>query len=596
MPSAASRLGSLLACVALAAGAATPQSLRLGMLAPEGSFDALRSWDFMEPYLALALPDVAVEVRRLPHGALRAAIHDGEIDFFIANSGFFVEAEAAHGASPVATLDSPYALSPTQAIASTLIASAGNHEIRGLADLRGKRLVAVHDIAFGGYQLGMHALKQAGVEREDLASLEFTGLPVDQLLEAVRTGRADAAILRSCLFESLTHRGAFNRAQFKVLGPVGKDRYACGRSTDLYPDWPFAMLPHADPALAKRVSMALFAMPRTESGFAWTVPTDYSGIHRVFRDLEIGPYAYLGRQTLGGLVLRYWHWFAFAFVLLAGALLHVVRVESLVRARTRELRGALAERDRIEAESRAKETQLDHLSRLGVLGEMSTMIAHELNQPLSAISNYARGIVRRVEAGRAEPMALVEAGDEIVRQAERAAGIMQRIRDFARKRTGERVEVDLREIVDGTRALFQGMVPGAPAVERVLNPNCKGGALVWVDRLQVEQVLLNLMKNAYDAMRSVPAPQRRIRISCRREDGHFRVEVSDNGEGLENGAATRLFEPFHTTKAEGLGLGLAICKRVIEAHGGQIAARPNAPAPGLTVSFTLPRHPEKPHD
>lgn len=584
---------SLLAGAAvLAAPWVRAETVRLALLAPDGQSDMLRSWDALEDYLRAALPEYRVTVQNVPHAALHDAVARKEVDFFVANSGFFVEVEAAHGATPLATLVSPYALSPRQAIAAAVVTSAGRTDLKSLADLRGKRVVAVHDLAFGGYQLGLHALKEAGVRRNELESLEFTGVPAERLLEAVASGRADAAILRTCALERMTRHREEGRAAFKVLGGTPNDEFGCARSSALHPDWPFAVLPHVDPALAKRVAVALLAMPRTGDGYAWTVPADYSSVRRVFLDLQIGPYAHLEDASLWALLERYRYWVAIGLLAAMGGLLHILRAESLVRSRTQALRSALQERERMERESRARERQLDHLSRLGVLGEMSSMLAHELNQPLAAIGNFARGISRRVRAGRDEPEALIDASDQIAHQAERAAGILLRIRDFARNRQTHQKVVDLRNVFEESVALFRGLMPDAPAIEHEVATDCRAGAMVFADPLQLSQVMVNLLKNASDAMQHLPPERRRIRVSCRRDAGQLRVEVTDLGEGLKGLPVHSLFEPFSTTKADGMGLGLAICKRVIEAHGGSIAARVNDPDPGLTVTFTLPRHRE----
>jgi two-component system, LuxR family, sensor histidine kinase TtrS len=582
----------LIGVLVFAAPTARGDTVRLALLAPDGRVDMLRSWDKLERHLRAALPEHRLTVQNVPHAALHDAIANKEVDFFVANSGFFVEVEATHGVSPLATLVSPYALSPREAISATVIASADRADLTGLADLRAKRVVAVHELAFGGYQLGLHALKEAGVPRDALKSLEFTGLPAERLLDAVASGRADAAILRTCVFERLAGNREGGVAAFKVLGATVNDDFGCARSSALYPDWPFAVLPHVDPALAKRVAVALLAMPRTSEGYAWTVPTDYSSVRRVFLDLQIGPYAHLEDASLWSVLHRYRYWAVIALLAILGGLLHILRAESLVRSRTQALRNALVERERMERESRERERQLDHLSRLGVLGEMSSMIAHELNQPLAAIGNFARGISRRVRAGRNEPDALVDASDQIAHQAERAAGILQRIRDFARNRPTQHTVVDLRTVFDESVALFRGLMPDAPAIEHEIAPECRGGALVFADPLQLSQVMINLLKNASDAMQHLPPERRRIRVNCRREAGQLQVEVADLGEGLKGLPVHCLFEPFSTTKAHGMGLGLAICKRVIEAHGGSISARANDPDPGLTVCFTLPRHTE----
>jgi two-component system sensor histidine kinase TtrS len=411
------------------------------------------------------------------------------------------------------------------------------------------------------------------------------------MLEDLEGNTADAAIMRVCLFEGLTGSPQFSPASFRVLGQVPNDRFGCARSTELYPDWTFARLKGTDPVLAKRIVLALLAMPRTPDGYAWTVPADYDRVHALFRDLEIGPYEFLSQRTVSGFVRRYRMAFALLILLVLGAALHAYRVEKIVSRRTAELRHALAERDRMTNESRAREEQFEHLSRLGVLGEMASMLAHELNQPLSAIANFAHGIVRRLNAGLTDPQPLADAGEEIARQADRAAGIMQHIRGFARKRPSERVSTDLCEAIDSAMTLFRAMAPGVPEIERVCLDGTEQAAPALIDRLQIEQVLLNLFKNAYDAMQDMPLTARRIRVSLGRDEHCYRVAVRDCGAGLAPDAIDRLFEPFFTTKSEGVGLGLAICKRVIEAHGGHIEARPNTPDPGVTMSFILPAAP-----
>lgn len=168
---------------------------------------------------------------------------------------------------------------------------------------------------------------------------------------------------------------------------------------------------------------------------------------------------------------------------------------------------------------------------------------------------------------------------------------MQRVRSFARKRQVPREVADLREVIDGTRTMFRAFLPNAPEIECTCDERCHDGARALLDRLSIEQVLLNLCKNAFDGMQSLPPAERRIAIHLSCADDGYRVAVRDNGEGLSPETMQRLFEPFYTTKPNGVGLGLAICKRVIEAHGGHIGAAANAPHPGVTVSFTLPPAP-----
>ncbi len=564
----------------------------IGILAPDGEAQAAQAWAHLGEYLQAAVPGQRFELRHYDLPGLGAAVASAELHFFIANSGFYVGVEAAHGASRIATLQNPQALSPTEAIASVVLVPSGRRELRRLADLKGQRLVAVSEDGFGGFQVAWREMKAAGLDpHTDTAALTFTGFPMRRVLQALRDGQADAGIVRACLLEQLVRQGDARDDEFTVLNPQGGP-YRCQRSTRLYPDWPFATLKQTPNDLAKRVATALLAMPTTSDGHAWTVPTDYQPVRELFRDLEIGPYADLRERSLASLARRHWPWLALALLALTAWAVHSLCVNRLVERRTAQLRQAMRERERMEHEARAQQDKLDHLSRLGILGEMSSMLAHELNQPLAAIANFAHGITRRIEAGRLEPAPLLAASNDIAEQAQRASGIMQRIRGFVGKRALRRERLDLPATLRGAVALFTSLQAQAPRVDLQLATDARGDDVhvgVQADRLQVEQVLLNLMKNALDAMAALPAAQRRIVLAARPDGEYFRVCVSDNGSGVDAAALPGLFEPFYTTKPDGVGLGLAICKRAVEAHGGRLWAEPGPGGAGLSVCFTLPR-------
>ncbi len=590
---------ALSAAAMLVSGAparADEAAVTVGILAPQGEVQAAQAWSRLAEWLHAALPGHSFMLKHFDLPGLNTAVAGGQVDFFIANSGFYVNMEAAHGARRIATLQSPHALSPAEGIASAVLVRRGRSDLRTWADLKGKRLMAVHADAFGGFQLVWREMKTAGVDpHSDLAALQFAGFPLQNIVAAVRRGDTDAGIVRACLLEEMVRLGQARADEFDLLMPQGGP-YPCARSTPLYPDWPFAALKRTPNDLAKRVASALLAMPTSADGHAWTVPTDYQPVRALFRDLQIGPYADLRERGMAGFMRRQWRWFALALVGLLGWAVHSLRVNRLVQRRTSELRHALAARERMEQEARVQQDKLDHLSRLGVLGEMSSMLAHELNQPLAAIGNFARGMVRRIEAGRVEPGPLLAASNDIAEQAQRASGIMQRIRGFVAKRTVRRERLDLRATLDAAVALFGSMLNQPPLLAQVFDDDARG-PWVQADRLQVEQVLLNLLKNALDAMAALPPAQRRIVLQARPDGEHFRVSVTDNGGGLSAEASLQLFQPFFTTKPDGVGLGLAICKRVVEAHGGRLWAEPGPQRQGLaglTLHFTLPRSTPEP--
>jgi two-component system sensor histidine kinase TtrS len=235
------------------------------------------------------------------------------------------------------------------------------------------------------------------------------------------------------------------------------------------------------------------------------------------------------------------------------------------------------------------------LSRLSVLGELSGTLAHELNQPLATIGNYARSLTRRMWAGKLSDEAVAQAAHEIAEQAERAAGILDGIRDFARKRASRREECDTRKLVSEIVTLFRGMLPRAPEIH-VKDRLPAEHRTIHVDRLQIQQVLLNLLKNAYDAHCAIGRAGQPIDILLAPAAERTRITVRDHGPGLTDADRARLFEPFFTTKPDGMGLGLSICKSIVEAHAGQLVATPPDDGSGLCLSFTLPSAASTPHD
>lgn len=579
----------------LAAAPEAPPPVRIGVLAFLDA-DAMNSqWAPLLDRLAAALPGNRPVLVQLDHAALREAVARQSVDFVITNPGSYVALEMEFGISRIATLDAALAPSPARAVGSAVIVRAEREDIGTLADLVGKRVAAVGDDAFGGFQVAWREFAQLGIDPyADFAALDFVGLPMRKVVDAVASGRADAGIVRACTVENLMAAGGNadgSKApfqQFRVLSPRPEPDFPCQTSTRLYPDWPIATLRSTPPALAKAVATALLAMPPTREGMSWTVPADYQSVHELFRELQTGPYSYLKESTLRAAVVRYWPAVLVLATLLVGWIVYTVRVEHLVQVRTAELRRALDERQAIERRMRAHQEEVEHLSRLSILGELSGTLAHEINQPLASIGNYAQSLVRRVDNGRLTDAAVREAGVEIAGQAERAAGILGRIRGFARKRAAVRERRVLAEVVHETVALFTGMLSNRPEIS--VDEGSAAGCAVEVDPLQIQQVLLNLLKNGLDAMQDLPAEARRLHIALAREGDTLRVDVRDVGRGLEPEARDRLFESFFTTKPDGLGLGLSICATIVEAHGGRLSAQAPAAGAGMVFTFTLPCH------
>jgi len=225
-----------------------------------------------------------------------------------------------------------------------------------------------------------------------------------------------------------------------------------------------------------------------------------------------------------------------------------------------------------------------HISRLTAMGEMASTLAHELNQPLSAISNYLKGSRRLLEARTDETSSMIrDALDKAAEQALRAGQIIRRLRDFvARGESEHRVE-NVKKLVEEASALaLVGAKDQAIRVRFDFDPSVE---LVLADKIQIQQILLNLMRNSVEAMQD--SAKRELRLSAVRNDNDMvQVSVSDTGSGLAPEVASQLFQPFVTTKQHGMGVGLSICRTIVESHGGKIWAEAN-PGGGTVFRFTL---------
>ena len=245
----------------------------------------------------------------------------------------------------------------------------------------------------------------------------------------------------------------------------------------------------------------------------------------------------------------------------------------------------LTERQQTEARLQELQSELVHMSRLTAMGEMASALAHELNQPLAAIANYMKGSRRLLENRQDEGLGLLrDAMDKAADQALRAGDIIRRLRDFVSRGESERRVEDVKKLIEEASALaLVGAKDKGVRVRFAFAPRLN---YVLADKVQVQQVLLNLIRNAIDAMETAPTRELVVATSPA-ADNMIEISVADTGGGIAPEIADQLFQPFVTTKSHGMGVGLSISRTIIESHGGSITQRPN-PGGGTIFTFTLP--------
>jgi PAS domain S-box-containing protein len=239
------------------------------------------------------------------------------------------------------------------------------------------------------------------------------------------------------------------------------------------------------------------------------------------------------------------------------------------------------------------QVQLTHTSRLATLGELAAGVAHELNQPLCTIVNFAKACKNNASQPAPDWSQIRQWSDAIARAAAHSGDIVRRLLGFARRSEGRHAAVAVRQLVDEALLLVRYEAQTQKVAIRQELPD--QGLTVWADPAQIQQVLMNLLRNSIEALVDTPPRDRRIVVQAGPADGMVQVSVSDNGPGRPVAELPQMFEPFFTTKPQGLGLGLPISKTIIEDHGGRIWAETNEDG-GLKMHFTLPSGKDKPQD
>ena len=279
----------------LAGPARAEQGVRIGVLAYNGADRALQRWKPTADYLTRAIPGYRFEILPLTHEAFRNRIRKGQLDFILTNPAHYVQLEVHFGATRIATFRNRFQDKVLTRFGSVIF-TRRDRNIHVLSELAGLRLAAVNAEAFGGFLLARRTLMEADIDPLDDMQPLWLGFPQDDIVQAVLEGRAEVGTVRTGILETLAAQGRIDLDRIRVLNQRQGDDFPLLRSTDLYPEWPFARLPQTDEDLARAVAITLLQMPEASppaeaaGGAGWTIPLDYSGVHEVLQHTQVDPY------------------------------------------------------------------------------------------------------------------------------------------------------------------------------------------------------------------------------------------------------------------------------------------------------------------
>lgn len=533
-----------------------------------------------ETLLENLLGEENIVFETLPVETLSERVKQGAFDMTLTSAGAFrrMAIEGA-GVRDLATAASRRVPNPNFAEGSVFFVR-NDSPIQTIEDLRGKSVAANHEKGFSGWQTALGELARRGLNPQHFFSrADFTNHDMAEVIRRVEDGRNDAGVVRTCFMEAMN----LTLSRFRILGARDDGSIDCVHSTDLYPNWVIAAAPSLSPDLSRKIAAALFSMPPIGDEVRWSIATDFRGVDNLFRTLKIGPYEYLATFSFKRFIAHYWPGFAIALTLLIALVLHSVTVGTLVRRRTRELEASLKRENELSQETVAAQNRFLALQKVGIVGQMSSIIAHELRQPLAAISMQAFGLMRRFENGTVTRDAALTALDKISHQTDRAGAIVDQVRAYAK---GDRRRVPLeinRTVSDAVAEALKSFRNLGVPMEFTPSPT---PIYTTANPLEIELIVINLLKNAAEAVKmSGIAGVVRCRITG--FPGSPAIEIENQGRPFTDAEWDSLLaDSLVTSKRKGLGLGLSIVRSLTDDLGGRLTfTRPAAG--GLIVTVTL---------
>lgn len=541
-----------------------------------------------------AAPGTQIDVVRLSSATFEVAVAQLKPDLVISPAADFLRIVDSIGAHPIGTRKTKYAKHPSKSAGGAVIALASRTDIQKLTDLRGKYIAATLPTSVDGMLAVRMELAERGFDnRQFFRSVRYLGYSMPNVIESVLSGHFDAGVV-----------------------PV------CAHTSELYPDLVAATFSWTDPELTRLTTSALLASKSADAEFNWYGTSDFHRIRALEETLQIGPWAYLQEMTPEAL----WRRWRFAlFAVLAGLgllLLNEWRLRRLVAKRTGELKRSMEERDRLAQRERAVRDRLSSLERMGAISQLCAMIAHELKQPVGAVINYVAVVKLKLglqtvpglpgetalnTSERPVDPLLLRALAGAEGEAHRIAAIVDRVRSYARRQHADPVPVDIvREAQNALRSLKAELRPFVvirPPFSLSADDASKRRLIMRGDPLEIELLLLNVMKNAAEAVQGLPDGA--VLVKFRRETlpsplaenpspspaapsaEAVIVEVEDNGPRLSDEAFERLTRVSQSVKDEGLGLGLGIVRSLVEENGGRIAITRREDLSGRGLRVTL---------
>jgi len=579
--------GMCLLFSALSVGQSTQKTqVDIGVLAIRGNLYAHQRWQPTMDWLNQQIPDTVFILHPLDLDSMAVAVQNQTMDFILTNPGQAVRLGRQFELSWLATLNSRLLSNSNYTIGSAVVVHKDS-PLQKIEDLSGKTMAAVSERAFGGYLTLRYQVLEMGINPNDFfANVSFLGFPIDANLYQLRDHIVEAAVVPVCLLETMQREGLLEPNAYRVINAQTPNDFPCQVSTRLYPNWSFAKTERASSQMAKQVTRALFAIPAdSDAAIAagasgWTSPVSLLSIDRLYQALDLHPFQEpWWKEAFRWLRFHQeWAWAVFIFIIVLNAYHFWLEYRFSKSKQALEL---------TQSRLKEKSAQLEHSQRVAIVDELGSSLAHEINQPLAAIRNYSEGGLLRLNKNKPAEE-IVPVFHKIQKEVDRADSIIHRLRNLIKKRNVEKQAHNVENLITDTLELMHYHLQ-KHNVEVVRHS--QGDIIAAeIDAVGMQQVLVNIINNAIDACISYQqkqvsnAYQPQIILNTEYHQQELYIHVIDNGTGLNT---EDISNTFVTTKEHGLGLGLAICRDVMETHHGHITLESTQPH-GCKVTLSLP--------
>lgn len=562
---------------------ATKPIIRLGVMAftsPESYTTYNKSDDYMIkelPRIIQAnLPHYKVGTKILRTHELVKEARDGKLDLIFGSSGCYASL-LPDGIYPLATIATNVAPDPNRAVASAFVVSSSRKDLNTIEDLRGKTAISGLKDMYFNYQLPLSALTDRKIDPENFFSnWERVDYPVNKALSAVESGRKDVGLIRACSIEMLPKE---EQKKFKVIEPVQNSPLHCLHTSRLFPNWTLDAMKWVPSDVATQISAALLtSKPETDMGIHWQIANSFSQIDDLYKSLKTGRYEYLNHWALRGFMEKAWPFLLAGLVGLLGLILHLSRVQALVTKRTAQLKKEVVNRVNLERQNRRIVEKFSNLEKASTLGMISNMVAHELRQPLSALS-YSLFTLNMVFEKEGISSEIAEkAISKAKKQVSRISLIVDHVYRYA-KDDSHTESLSLKTLIE--QVVNEIKLSNSSSAVHV---HAEEDVLIQGNKLELQLALYNVLKNAIEAAENGAAE---INICLRRDEAHAVLSVSDKSKTISPEDLSKLTDEFHSSKEKGLGLGLPIVKSIVDNHGGSLKFKALEPR-GFEVIFVFP--------